>query len=435
MINWRSRGQYTFAFGLLAALPRQCASLPGDGGGGGSGNVAGHSVAGSGGDTSAGEAGRSGAAGDTNTAGEAGSGPAAGGAAGEGNPAGGEGGEGGAPDLPDRVTEPLLGCNPGTSGKATPGTFEILPSPPTDIADDPVRWVTDWSGDGASAVGYYTTASDGDGHGVITFQWKTGRGFSVENKIRIEEAGFQEMPSALSSCDGSVIAIREGDGTVYVEGASIPPVEQQPTVLNHDKLLLSEDGSSLTFLTGGDIIRPWTEWHSTKGPVSSVLLDSVDSLSADGLTAFGISGCYYVTCNPPAIFRWRPPWSFQDTTTGAPTTIVAADGESIVYGFNTSFIGIWREEATQSISCGKPCEPVAWSSRAQVLLVNTEDGYLLWTKVHGLRPLESLLTLPPGWQLIPTNLSLDGWTVTGTATTDYVSYPYFRATLNANAFK
>lgn len=418
MINWRSRGQYLFAFGLLVGLPRQCANFPGDGSGsGGAGNAAGHATGGGSGDTSAGQAGQSGEAG-------------------EGNSAAGEAGAGGAVELPDRVNEPLLGCSPGSSGKATPGVFEVLPPPPTDIGNDPVRWLTDWSGDGASAVGYSTTTSDGESHGVITYQWRTGRGFSVESKISIEEAGFQETPTALSSCDGSVIAIREGEGSVYVQGGSMPPVEKQPSDFFHDKLLLSEDGSSLVFFTGvRDIIRPWTEWHSTKGPISSILLDTVDSISADGLVSFGTSGCYYVTCTPPAIFRWRPGNSNQETDTGAPKTIVAADGESMVYGFNGSFIGIWREESTQSISCGKPCDPVAWSSRAQVLLVNTEDGYLLWTKPHGFRPLESLLSVPPGWQLLPTDLSLDGWTVMGTATTDNVSYPYFRATLNANAFK
>jgi hypothetical protein len=125
----------------------------------------------------------------------------------------------------------------------------------------------------------------------------------------------------------------------------------------------------------------------------------------------------------------------QDVTTTAPTPIVAADGETIVFDYNATHIGVWRNEKFETIDCVDACHVVAWSSRGQVLLVNRNDDFAIWTEPHGFRRLSALLTIPEGWTIVPTDLSLDGWTVHGTASSASIPFAYFRATLNAGAFE
>ncbi len=154
------------------------------------------------------------------------------------------------------------------------------------------------------------------------------------------------------------------------------------------------------------------------------------------MTTFGTSGCYNTLCTPPAVFRWRPLLDGgPDVTTDGPTDRVAADGESTPYDFAGRFIGIRRDSGTETINCGQACGPIAWSSRARILLVLLDSGYALWTREHGFRALESVLSVPPGWQLEPTHLALDGWTIAGNATSELEGRRYFRATLDAGALR
>jgi hypothetical protein len=122
-------------------------------------------------------------------------------------------------------------------------------------------------------------------------------------------------------------------------------------------------------------------------------------------------------------------------TTTAPTPYVAADGETIVFDYNATHVGIWRGDTVETVDCVDACRAVAWSARAQVLLVNLSDDFAIWTRPHGLRRLSTLLTIPDGWVIVPTGLSLDGWTVTGRASSTETPFAYFHASLNANAFQ
>lgn len=391
---------------------------------------------GSGGEPSAGEAGQPGSSGQAaggSSAGQAGSsaGQATGGSS-AGAPA--EGGAGGDGDAPDRVTEPLLGCVHGVSGKLTPGIFEaVLPYFAMPAPDYP--WLTDWSGDGQTAVGVYTNEPFDDAYGALFLTWRSGRGYSQDIRIRIELSQFNETPTSRVSCDGSVQVQVLGEGSVSSSnGLNVWASENQS--LFHDYLTLSEDGSSFTFFTGiRDQTRPWAEWHSTRGEVQSLLLDPVQSLSWDGLTAFGTSSCYTQSCSPPKTFRWRPLEGGEDVATTAPAPYVAADGETIVFDYNATHIGVWRNEAIETIDCVDDCHVVAWSSRGQVLLVNRNDDFAIWTRPHGFRRLTDLLTIPSEWAIVPMGLSLDGWTVTGQAFSAETPFAYFRATLRADAFQ
>lgn len=405
MQNWRRVGQWSWAFGAFGLLPAYC-----DGhwpGGGGHGGTTHHG----------GAAGTSGAAG--------------GGAA--GSP---EAGAGGDSTLPDRVVEPLLGCVDGESGKQQPGVFDVLPPPSSEMPSADFAWLTDWSGDGSTAVGYYTTPADG-AIGVTFVRWHRDTGFATESQVRIEVANYFEAPTSLTNCDASVTVLRHGDGSVWTSNG-IADIQPQPSQLVHDYLTLSEDGSSLTYFTSiRDQTRPWTMWHSTRGETRSLLLDSVRSLSWDGLTAYGRSLCWThpEPCEPGSPFRWRPQEGDQQINPELPSVIVAADGETFVYDSGQNQIGIWSSGSNELLDCGSPCDAIAWSSRAQVILANVSGEATLWTRAHGFRPLAGLLSVPPEWSITPTGLSLDGWTVTGTVASKATPFAFFRATLNANAYQ
>jgi hypothetical protein len=395
-------------FGLV---PRYCDPPPDDGHGGEHG---------------AGEAGQANGAG---AAGES-QGGAGGSEAGSGTA--GEGGQAAAEDL---VIEPLLGCVAGVSGKLTPGVFDlILPYFDFGIPDYP--WLTDWSGDGQTAVGVHTNQPFEDAYGAFFVSWKAGRGHQLEAKNRIELSRFNEPPTSLVNCDDSVRVQLAGDGSVWSNNPSLDIPGGENPQLFHDYLTLSEDGSSLTFLTGiRNQVRPWTEWHSTRGDVRSLLLDPVHSLGWDGLTAFGTSVCYTQSCEAPKTFRWRPLEGGEDVTTTAPTPVVAADGESIVFQQDATHLGVWRNGSIEAIDCVDACQALAWSSRARILLVRLANDFAIWTRPHGFRPLATLLDIPEGLAIEPSGLSLDGWTVTGKATSAETSFAYFRATLRADAFQ
>ena len=377
---------------------------------------------GHGGEQSAGEGG------DTNTAGQS-----TGGSNGGASDAGASGAAG-AGETPDLVTEPLLGCVQGVSGKLTPGRFEAV-LPYFDLPSPDYPWLTDWSGDGQTAVGAYTNAPFDNTQGAFFISWHSDHGYELEAKAAIDLTQFSEVPTALVNCDASVQVQRMGEGSVYATNGIGVAASDNPGKF-HDYLTLSEDGSSLTFLTGiRDQVRPWAEWHSTRGEVQSLLLDPVQSLSSDGLTAFGTSSCFTQTCEYPKTFRWRPLEGGEDVTTTAPTPYVAADGETIVFDYNATHIGVWRNGAVDTIDCVDPCHVVAWSSRGQVLLVNQSDDFAIWTAPHGFRRLSTLLNIPADWVIVPTGLSLDGWTVTGQASSAEDPSAYFRATLRADAFQ
>jgi len=378
-----------------------------------------------------------GAAGWTSSAGEAGQPSSAAGApTGEaGGDAGGVGGDSGSGSAPDRVEEPLLGCLTGVSGKTTPGVFEVVP-PPLDLPAPDYRWLTDWSGDGQTAVGVFTNEGDTEAYGAFFVSWNSSAGAAIDAKVRIEKAGYQEPPTSLASCDASVRAMVLGEGSLWTTNGLGTPADPNMSPLFHDDLVLSEDGTAIAYFTGiRDQVRPWAEWRSSRGDTGSLLLDPVHSLSWDGFTAFGTSICYTHTCEAPKTYRWNPPGSGEDVTTTAPTPYVAADGESIVFEFDPTRIGIWRDGDVETIDCSTSCQPIAWSSRAQVLLVNRDGDFAIWTEPHGFRRLSTLLTIPAGWTIVPSGLSLDGWTVTGTAASADTPFAYFRATLNADAFR
>jgi hypothetical protein len=46
-----------------------------------------------------------------------------------------------------------------------------------------------------------------------------------------------------------------------------------------------------------------------------------------------------------------------------------------------------------------------------------------------------LLTIPAEWTIAPTGISLDGWTITGTAPSEETPFAFFRATLNAVVYQ
>jgi hypothetical protein len=375
-----------------------------------------------------GASGHAGSAGSVSSAGETGQGGSAG-----ASDSAGAGGD--APTHDDLVTEPLLGCVTGVSGKTTPGVFQALPYPNYEALAPDYPWITDWSGDGQTAVGYYTNEPFDDAYGAFFIRWRNGQGYDIEVKARIELSRFNEKQAAKVSCDGSVQAWLLGDGSYSTTNNLQGDYDPDAPVYLHENLALSEDGSSLVFLTGIPNFKRWTEWHSTKGDVASLLIDPPQSISWDGLTVFGTSYCYYVTCESPKTYRWQPPQGGEDVTTTAPTPYVAADGQSIVFASDASHIGIWRDGAVESIDCLGPCQALAWSSRAQVLLVDRDGDSALWTRPHGFRPLSSLLAIPSEWTIAATGLSLDGWTVTGTASSAETPFAYFRATLEADAFQ
>jgi hypothetical protein len=396
MLNHLLKGQWAFAISALGFVPPYCDSWPEWGGGSGSG-------------------------GSPAAAGEAAAGAAAGEAA---------GGAGGAASVPDRVVEPLLGCAEPEESASEPGAFEVLPLP-RDVPFTNAQWIRDWSGDGRTAVGWYPTPASGETPAATTLlRWTTGAGFSILEKRDVDHLTLLQTPTALASCDASVLALRHGDGTFEVRGGMGFVPEEGPHYFNYPTL--SEDGSSVVYSTAIPAFpRPWTMWRGPGGAAASILIDPVRSLSSDGTIAFG-RGCF-PTCPGERVFRWEPGLSKVDVD--APTPIVAADGVSVVYDHTLTKLGIWRAEGTEVIDCGKRCHVLAWSSQAQVLLLTLEGEYTLWTAVHGFRPLVSLLAVPAGWRVLPTFLSLDGRTVTGTATNDEADFPYFRATLVADAFQ
>ncbi|HYP88909.1 MAG TPA: hypothetical protein VEQ59_12160 [Polyangiaceae bacterium] len=372
--------------------------------------------------------GHGGAAGQPSSAGEGG---AAGSSAGESTGgASEEAGAGGAgAELPDLVSEPLLGCVSGVSGKQTPGVFQVL-EPYFDLPSPDYRWLTDWSGDGQTAVGFFTNEPFEDAYGAFFIRWRNGQGYDLEEKISIDTTKYNEPQEAKVNCDGTAEARILGDGSWWTTKAVSGAYDPNAGGYDYYHLVFSEDGTSLTFTTGIPNFKQWTEWHSTKGPEATALLDPADSISADGLTVFGTSYCYYQTCEQPKTYRWQLPDGGEDVSTTAPTSVVAADGQSVVYAFDPTRIGIWRDGTIEQIDCPGPCQAVAWSSRAQVLLVNLDGDFALWTRPHGFRRLTTLLNVPENVAIVPTGLSLDGWTVTGTAGSSY-----FRATLRADAFK
>ncbi|MDF3070058.1 MAG: hypothetical protein K0R38_5659 [Polyangiaceae bacterium] len=399
MLNHFFKGQWAFAISALGLVPPYCDHWPEWGGGNGSG----------GSQSSAGQA----------AAGDASAGDAAGGAA-------------GAPSTPDRVVEPLLGCADPEASASAPGEFEVLPLP-SDVPFTNAQWIRDWSGDGRTAVGWYPTPGVRYDYQTTTIlRWTTGEGFSILEQRNVAGTYQVETPTAVASCDASIIALRHGDGTLELRGRGYVP-EEGPHF--HNYVTLSEDGSSVSFLSAlPEFPRPWTAWYGPNGASDSLIIDPVRSLSWDGKVAFGV-GCFPVDdCPGNHVFRWEPGVGGK-VQTEAPTPLVAADGLSIVYDHTVTKLGIWRAEGTQVIDCGKRCHALAWSSRAQVLLLTLEGEYTLWTAVHGFRPLATLLNLPPGWRVLPTFLSLDGRTVTGTATNDEATFPYFRATLVAEALR
>jgi hypothetical protein len=429
MLSWQTRKSWPLTFSALSFLPafgvfpKQCEG-PNPGGHGGSAGALSSAGESQGGDAAAGGAGAD-SGGDTTVGGDASS--------------AGDGGSAGAPNLPDRVVEPLLGCVRGVSGKTTPGVFQALLNPSYESLAPDYPWITDWSGDGQTAVGYFTNEpwqdDTGPAYGAFFIRWRNGQGYDMEAKTRIELSQFNETQTALVNCDASVSARIWGDGSYTTNNDLRPPYDPEAPERFHQHMTLSEDGSSLSFLTGIPGFKSWTEWHSTKGDVKTVLLDIAQSMSWDGETVFGTSYCYYQTCEPPKTYRWRPLEGGQDVTTTAPSPIVAADGQSIVFSPDPEHLGIWRDGAVETVDCAGACSPIAWSSRAQVLLVNLVGGPALWTRPHGFRPLASLLEVPSQWSITPTGLSLDGWTVTGSARNADTPFAYFRATLKANAFQ
>lgn len=441
--SWFQPKSWHAALGMLGFFPPVFGLLPrscepnGPGGPGTGGTFVGEAgQAGS----AAGEAGQGGSsAGASGAGGRAGAG-GAGGLAGAGaeSGAGAEAGAGGAEEpAPDRVVEPLLGCLNGVSGKETPGAFNVI-EPYYDAGQPPEqRWITDWSGDGQTAVGVHTNLpfEEGTAYGAFFVRWKPGPTWSLDAKIRVELSQFNEAPTYLTNCDDRVRVMREGNGRVIGTPTGALSVPYEPPGLFHDNLLLSEDGTAMSFLTGiRDQVRPWTEWHDVNGNEKTLLLDSVYSLSADGLTAFGISSCYTVSCSYPKTLRWRPLEGYADISTTAPTPYVAADGETIVYSYNETHLGIWKEGSLDIVDCVDACTAVAWSSRAQVLLINRSDDFFIWTRPHGFRRLIELINVPEGLVIVPSGLSLDGWTVTGEAFNG-APYANFRATLKADAFQ
>jgi hypothetical protein len=419
--DWQDPGEHGSHGGEQSAgeAGSNPAESGGDGGAGASAGEAGSNSAENGGDGGAGA-----------SAGEAGSNPAENG--GDGGSAGEAGGS--AEPGPDLVTEPLLGCTTGVSGKLTPGRFDVLP-PYIGLPNTDYPWLTDWSGDGQTAVGVYTNEPFEGRYGAFFISWQSERGYTLEAKIALDQSQFTETPTSLASCDASVRVQLLGDGTVWANnGIALPATEHQQ--LFHDYLTLSEDGTSFTFFTGiRDMTKPWAEWHSTRGEVQSQILDPVQSLSWDGLTAFGTSSCYTQTCQYPKTFRWKLLVANEDVTTTAPTPYVAADGETIVFDYNATHIGVWRNETVETIDCVDACHALAWSSRAQVLLVEFDGDFALWTEPHGFRRLSTLLNIPADRAIVPTGLSLDGWTVTGWTSSAETPFTYFRATLRADAFQ
>lgn len=429
--SWLQPKSWHAALGMLGFFPPVFGVLPrscepnGPGGPGTGGSSAGE--AGQGG-SSAGDAGQGGS-----SAGDAGSGGSFAGASG----AGAEAGAGGETETPgDRVVEPLLGCVSGVSGKATPGAFDVI-EPFYDMGQpQDQRWITDWSGDGQTAVGVHTNPpfDDNTAYAAFFVNWRAGRGWELDAKVRIELNQFNEPPTHLTNCDDRVRLQRDGTGWVWSNVSELGVAFVEPGLF-HDDLVLSEDGNAISFRTGiRDQVRPWTEWHDVNGNESTLLLDTVHSLAADGLTAFGISSCYTVSCSYPKTFRWRPLEGYADISTTAPTPYVAADGETIVYNYNETHLGIWQEDGVDIVDCVDACTAVAWSSRAQVLLVNRNEDFFIWTRPHGFRRVVDLINIPAGVVVWPTGLSLDGWTITGEAFND-APYANFRATLKADAFQ
>jgi len=357
--------------------------------------------------------------------GNGGAGASAGGESG----AGASGEAGASAELPDLVSEPLLGCVSGVSGKLTPGVFQVL-EPYFDLPSPDYQWLTDWSGDGQTAVGFFKNEPFEDAYGAFFIRWRNGKGYDLEAKVRIELSKFNEPQEAQVSCDGSIEARIYGDGSWSTTNELQGPYDPNAGTYDHNHLVLSEDGSSLTFTTGIPNFKQWTEWHSSKGPTATVLIDPADSISWDGLTVFGTSYCYYQTCEQPKTYRWQLPDGGEDVSTTAPASLVAADGKSVVFAYDPTRIGIWRDGAIETIDCLGPCQAIAWSSRAQVLLVNRDNDFAIWTRPHGFRRLSDLIDIPANVGIVPTGLSLDGWTVHGSSGSSY-----FRATLRADAFK
>jgi hypothetical protein len=327
------------------------------------------------------------------------------------------------------VNEPLLGCPEGASGPVTPGAFEVLPR----IAELPSPsslWVSDWSGDGRTAVGWYLVPSDDAPEEAVFARFTTGGEVTVIRRVALG-GSKREWPNAVTSCDGSASALVLGQGELFVDGFGLLPALEAPAA--HYYLTLSENGTAFSFLTElGGLPSARTEWRTTSGELRTLAIDGVESMSWDGLTTFGTSTC----CAPDDVFRWRPlSGEPAELDSDAPSDYVAADGESIPYSIAPDYLAVWRPEGTETFACGAPCSPVAWSSRARVLLVEMSGLYYLHTREHGFRPLEAVFAVPPGWTLWPSFLSLDGRTIAGRGTADGVQYPYFRATLNADALQ
>jgi hypothetical protein len=254
--SWLQPKSWHAALGMLGFFPPVFGVLPrscepnGPGGSGTGGSSAGD--AGSGG-SSAGDAGSGGS-----SAGEAGQGGSSAGDAGSGGSfagasgAGAEAGAGGETETPgDRVVEPLLGCVSGVSGKATPGAFDVIE--PFYEMGQPAdqRWLTDWSGDGQTAVGLHTNPpfEDNTVYAAFFVTWRAASGWELDAKVRIELNQFNEPPTYLTNCDDRVQVQRDGSGRIWsnISGLAVGFVEPG---LFHDDLVLSEDGSAISFRTG-----------------------------------------------------------------------------------------------------------------------------------------------------------------------------------------
>lgn len=367
-------------------------------------------------------------------------GPGAGGEAVGGESAGGDSNDGGVggdgEPLGDRVVEPLLGCVNGVSGKETPGVFNLIETYYDIGQPEDQVWLTDWSGDGQTAVGVHTNPPFEEAYGAFFVSWSASGGWSLNSKVRVELSQFNEPPTARVNCDGSVRLTLDGDGSVSSNNSGLSVYNADHLPPYHRDLVLSEDGTAYSYnALVSEGVRPWAAWRDQNGNERGMTLESVYSLSWDGLTAFGLSSCYYYSCIPPKTYTWRPLDGGQDITTTAPTPYVAADGETVVYNYNETHLGIWTEESIRVIDCVDACHAVAWSATAKVLLVDRNGTFEIWTEPHGFRPLADLINVPPETLIVPDTLSLDGWTVAGSASTPTAAYANFRATLKADAFQ
>lgn len=378
-----------------------------------------------------------GAGGEAHAGADSGGSPnAAGAAATGGDEAGGEAGAGGQTGGFAGVAEPVLGCAPGAWPEN--GVFEILP--PADPSGTFGEIAHDVSADGEVIVGTYFTEPRSDsprtGHPVA---WSPGAGW-----YPVDEAAAPGV-ARMVNCDGTVIAGWRQNLEGFIKVADGPLTFLRAPAADWVVLpwAISASGTRIAGYveywgaTGQSESQPKL-WNSAgeELPFDPPFPRSPHFVSSDGKLVAGEIGQCDASAPPECgrqlslfVADVTSPTYAEERHEQAPTSVMSPDGSTFASSADGSSFGIpgqvmWLyDRATRNdwgIACPGQygCGVAALSSRAAIIVGNSQEGPFLWTAKHGTRYLFHMDTFerPADWHPIEgriTAMSDDGRVLVG----------------------